>query len=339
MSKNSKMDRDVEEEYMSALVLWKRLTENDFNAMHGTASPRGLGGGARHIALGVNNTAFPIADFLGRNATLTTVAQQGNHDVGELVFNSNPSRRRGEWLICDQFKHRHPAWRKSAGFPAHYDSNNPPYILIVRIGNTTHVRFILARALSQLPETALPAGIIDRSKGIQEASKAFLIELHIPFDTLLDTYNVELADYHPDAFDPDSLEDGRSRIVASIIRRQGQQDFRRKLLDAYNKQCAITRCPTLWVLEAAHITPYRGARTNVVSNGLLLRADVHTLFDLALISIAPDSMTIRVSQRLVDDSYLALEGRSIVIPRHSISRPNRDAIARHFKQFERQLGA
>jgi hypothetical protein len=42
---------------------------------------------------------------------------------------------------------------------------------------------------------------------------------------------------------------------------------------------AMTRSRTIWVLEAAHITPYRGAATNTPSNGLLLRADVHTVFD------------------------------------------------------------
>src|ERR1700722_13744752 len=43
-----------------------------------------------------------------------------------------------------------------------------------------------------------------------------------------------------------------------------------------------------WVLEAAHITPYMGASTNSLLNGLLLRADIHTLFNLGLISIDPD---------------------------------------------------
>lgn len=324
---------------MSALVLWKRLTENDFNAMHGAASPRGHGGGARHIALGVSNRAFPIADFLGRrqgNVTLPTVAQLGHHPADELEFSSNPGRRHGEWIIRDQFSHRHPAWTESTGFPTTYDSDNPPYVLIVRIGDKTHARSITANKLGRIPATALPVGIIDRPKGIQTASRAFLIALHIPFDTLLDTYNIELSDYCPDGFNPNSAEDGRKRIIASIVRRQGQQDFRRKLMTAYDKQCAITRCRASWVLEAAHITPYRGIRTNAVSNGLLLRADIHTLFDLALIAIVPGSMTVCVSQQLADDSYLALEGRSLVVPKHGNCRPNYDAIARHYRQFKVQ---
>ena len=105
---------------MSAFVVWKRLTENDFNAMHGLASPHGHGGGARHIALGVCNNSFPIDAFLKsrrRTATITTAGQLGNHPAGALIFSSNPDRRGGEWLIRDQFSNRHPAWTSLAGFP------------------------------------------------------------------------------------------------------------------------------------------------------------------------------------------------------------------------------
>src|SRR5579863_5558372 len=99
---------------MSTYVLWRRLTETDFNAMHGEASPHGRGGGAMHVALGVGNNAFPINKFLtahGRsNITIETAAELGKHESSSLSFRSNPDRRGGEWLIRDQFTHRHPAW-------------------------------------------------------------------------------------------------------------------------------------------------------------------------------------------------------------------------------------
>jgi hypothetical protein len=55
-------------------VLWRRLTMNDFNAMNGTASPRGRGGGARHVALGVSTETFPIEELNGTASPWGTAA-------------------------------------------------------------------------------------------------------------------------------------------------------------------------------------------------------------------------------------------------------------------------
>ena len=168
---------------MSAFVLWKRLTENDFNAMHGVASPHGQGGGARHIALGVCNNSFPIDAFLNsrrRTVTVNTSARPEYYHASTLVFSSNPDRRGGEWLIRDQFSNRHPAWTHNAGFPESYDPVDPPFVLVFRIGNSVHVRSALASVLAAFPANALPTGILSRPKGIQPASNAFLLLLDVP---------------------------------------------------------------------------------------------------------------------------------------------------------------
>lgn len=80
-------------------------------------------------------------------------------------------------------------------------------------------------------------------------------------------------------------EDLRSRQQRTIIVRQGQPVFRRQLFAAYQGRCAISGTTVADVLEAAHIDPYRGTHTNEVTNGLLLRSDLHTLFDLHRIAI------------------------------------------------------
>ena len=320
-----------------SVVLWKRLTENDFNAMHGEASPQGRGGGARHIALGVRNAAFPIDRFLNTrrlNVVIPTAAHPGGHAAATLTLSSNPSRRGGEWLIRDQFSHRHPAWASSAGFPTTYRQADPPYVLVFRVGDTFHVRFARASTLTRLPANSTPANLLTRAKGIQTAPEAFLAALNVPAQTVLDTFEEQAEDHVSDEFDPHDLADGRKRINASILRRQGQQAFRRKLFAAYDAQCAVTQCRTEWVLEAAHITPYRGRRTNVVSNGLLLRADIHTLFDLALISIEPSSMTIHVSRRVADAPYLSLAGTRPAFPATQSLRPSMAAIEQHFSLFQ-----
>lgn len=56
------------------------------------------------------------------------------------------------------------------------------------------------------------------------------------------------------------------------------------VLDAYGGQCAITGSDAGPALEAAHPRPYRGVDSNVISDGLPLRGDIHTLFDLGLLA-------------------------------------------------------
>ena len=82
-------------------------------------------------------------------------------------------------------------------------------------------------------------------------------------------------------------------------------------------------------LEAAHISPYLGSHTNHVQNGLLLRADLHSLFDLGLIAIDPDTLTIRVSQRLHSTVYAEFHGRRLRIPNEAWGKPNADALRQH----------
>jgi hypothetical protein len=290
-----------------------------------------------HVALAVRSPAFPIDEFLnarGRsNVTINTAAQAGKHDVSTLTFHSDPNRRGGEWRITDQFSHRHPAWSRVAGFPTAYDHANPPYVLLFRVGNTYHVRFTTPRQLSTLQQSAIPEGILSEVRGIGPAPTSLLGIFGIAPPTLLETLEDQLKQYSDEKFDPKDVVDGRQRIFSAIVQRLGQQAFRRKLLGAYAVQCALTRCKTACVLEAAHITPYRGIKTNAVSNGLLLRADVHTLFDLALISIEPSQMRVRVSSRLAHSEYAGLDGSKPALPIEASAKPSAAALEEHYSNF------
>jgi len=102
-------------------------------------------------------------------------------------------------------------------------------------------------------------------------------------------------------------------------RRLGQGAFRILVTDIYGRKCAITREHTLPVLQAAHIRPITQGGEHRVSNGLLLRSDVHTLFDRGYVTITP-KYEFRVSQRLNADwqnrkIYYALDGQRIELPR------------------------
>ncbi|GGC69247.1 hypothetical protein GCM10011504_53930 [Siccirubricoccus deserti] len=105
-----------------------------------------------------------------------------------------------------------------------------------------------------------------------------------------------------EAFDPDSIEEVRRRALRAIRVRRGQPAFRAALLQTYAGRCAITGCAVPDVLEAAHIVPYQGLLTNHVTNGLLLRADLHTLFDCGLIAVRLDTRRVVTSPSLEGSS-------------------------------------
>ena len=75
--------------------------------------------------------------------------------------------------------------------------------------------------------------------------------------------------------------------------------------------CAVTGCTVTRVLEAAHLRPYRGKHTNHVTNGLLLRADIHTLLDYELLAPEPETRAVVISKLLVSTQYEELSGRKI----------------------------
>ncbi|MGH8108661.1 MAG: HNH endonuclease [Arenimonas sp.] len=118
-----------------------------------------------------------------------------------------------------------------------------------------------------------------------------------------------------------SIEDARKYIMRAIAARQGQREFRDALIQAYKGKCAVTGCDTISVLEAAHIVPYFGAHTQRTDNGLLLRADIHTLFDLGLLWI-DDTMRVRIADVLKNTDYKLFEGSKLTLPVRHIDRPH-----------------
>lgn len=131
------------------------------------------------------------------------------------------------------------------------------------------------------------------------------------------------------AFDPGSASDQRRRVLASIVRRRGQPAFRAALIKAYTGRCAVTGCDVLDALEAAHNFPYLDGETNAVTNGLLLRADIHTLFDLRLIAVDPDARTVLIAPSLRASTYASLEGVSLATPAAAVDRVSPHALIYH----------
>ena len=135
-----------------------------------------------------------------------------------------------------------------------------------------------------------------------------------------------------DFSDSDTLEDATERMLVSIARRQGQPQFRERLIKAYKGKCAISGSDVKQALEAAHIIPYDGKKTNNTSNGLLLRADLHTLFDLKLITIDPSTMKVLISPELMKTSCQAFRQKKIMLPDDMNDQPDPEAIRNHYEK-------
>ncbi|MEU7994048.1 HNH endonuclease [Micromonospora sp. NPDC049060] len=129
--------------------------------------------------------------------------------------------------------------------------------------------------------------------------------------------------------EPDALPEGRRRRLVEVTARQGQADFRRRLLEAYGGRCAITGCDTGAALQAAHISPYDGPATNRVTNGLLLRADVHNLFDRGLIWV-DEQLRVRVKAEAAH--YGSWHGEELRLPTRAADRPNAAALRAHRRE-------
>jgi putative restriction endonuclease len=100
--------------------------------------------------------------------------------------------------------------------------------------------------------------------------------------------------------------------------RLGQGTFRIAVTEAYQRACAVTAEHSLPALEAAHIRSFAQEGPHEIRNGLLLRADLHRLFDQGYLTVAPDHR-LEVSRRLREDylngrSYYPLHGQVLRLP-------------------------
>ncbi len=118
-----------------------------------------------------------------------------------------------------------------------------------------------------------------------------------------------------------------------IRRRIGQGTFRVAVTEAYQRQCAITREKALPALEAAHIRPFSETETHYVRNGLLLRSDLHRLFDAGYITVTPERR-VEASSRMQHDfndgeSYMQLHGGLIWVPERADLKPDPEVLRWH----------
>lgn len=134
------------------------------------------------------------------------------------------------------------------------------------------------------------------------------------------------------SLEPLATDEAQKRVLVEIARRQGQTKFRQTLLNAYGYKCAITGFDAGEALEAAHIIPYSKTENNDPTNGLLLRADLHTLFDLNLLAIHPDTLQVSLHPDLQNTEYRTINGKQIRIPEMATLRPSPHALRQKLQQ-------
>lgn len=122
--------------------------------------------------------------------------------------------------------------------------------------------------------------------------------------------------------------------------RLGQGAFRTIVTDAYQRRCALTGEKVLPVLEAAHVRPYAQDGEHSINNGVLMKSDLHILFDRGYIAINPDDKRIVVSKNIHEEfdngrDYYALHGREIRNPENSNQALSASNLGWHYEHIYR----
>jgi hypothetical protein len=255
--------------------------------------------------------------------TLREVATSGTDDEAverakDLFAGTNPPAGFGASRVSEYLHLTRPS-----AFPIVNDQVVEPLALILGVSGR---------------ELETPAGYFDHL----ELIAAFTARAKLADFKALDAFLDDLGDTPgvAEAFPPETAEDRRKRVLREITSRPDQGRFRARLLDIYEGRCAITGADCEYALEAAHIKPFGNWGSNRPTNGILLRADIHRMFDLLLIAIdeRKDDLPILVSTELAGTGAgRELQGAKLRLPRSADHHPDREALREHRVKFvERQ---
>ena len=120
---------------------------------------------------------------------------------------------------------------------------------------------------------------------------------------------------------------------ALITPRLGQGAFRVAVTEAYGRQCAVTDGKVLPALDAAHIKPFSEGGLHTNSNGILLRKDIHSVFDAGYATV-DENYRFLVSKKVKEvfnngEEYLRLDGKLLRRPSRKLDWPNPDFLRWH----------
>jgi putative restriction endonuclease len=151
------------------------------------------------------------------------------------------------------------------------------------------------------------------------------------WDAVQDSLNAQV-ETRPPGFG-EAQEEARYGEPVLVRPRLGQGAFRILVTDNYRRRCAVSGERTLPALDAAHIRPFSEGGTHEASNGILMRRDIHSLFDLGYVTITPE-LKFEVSKRIREEyengrHYYALHGSDIAVPESTARRPALSSLSWH----------
>jgi integrase len=124
------------------------------------------------------------------------------------------------------------------------------------------------------------------------------------------------------------FDDETEKELIEKKKRESAQKFRRMIIKSYNGKCSITDEDTLEALEACHIQDYVNDNSNHHQNGILLRADLHKLYDKRLLLIDED-YRVKISNNITSDYYKQFDGMKLRLPKDEANNPSKKALIFH----------
>ncbi len=175
---------------------------------------------------------------------------------------------------------------------------------------------------SMLGQSSRPTPKPDKGKNNKQAKTKSLA--HVTLDANEAAVTEQDLGFFP------SDKDERALSFRQIRARRGQKTFRDKLLKLHKYTCMVTGCKIADILEAAHIAPAINNNNNDVSNGLLLRTDIHTLFDLNLLGIEPETLRIVINSDIKDEYQDHIHK---FLETQPSKKPSNEALQERYKHF------
>jgi hypothetical protein len=135
----------------------------------------------------------------------------------------------------------------------------------------------------------------------------------------------------------EAMNDKDKKAVAKAYRaRNGQSQLKSNLMRLYGGKCCISGEPIEEILHACHIVPHASSGNNKSTNGLLLRSDIHDLFDSYLIGINPVNLTIAVKKSLRKTHYYAFHGVKLA-RRSDGKKPDLRGLQKRWEEFSKRI--
>ncbi|WP_176052199.1 HNH endonuclease [Paraburkholderia caribensis] len=219
------------------------------------------------------------------------------------------------------------------GYEAHYGKS---YLATPKAISVSQIKAAALRpndqlSIEELDLAKLEAGLTEKFPETRALIASFLLGRNLdPVDAFVTTHIA-----HNDQQFVPSMSDTRETLLRAIKVRRGQKSFRDSLIRRYGARCVASGCKLMDIVEAAHIDPYRDFNHNHPENGLLLRADLHTLFDLNLMAVDPARLVLRFHPKALSAGYASLDGQPLQI--NETRRPSLLPIAKRWQVFLQQM--